>query len=127
MSAIKCTMYDSWRDSNNICRYKNLTHSFSFEDQSETRMHSSGMYRPLLNRIPACTVGGGGTARGMYLPGGGGLCTCPGGVYLPRRGCTCPGGCTYLGGVPALGSVPALGGTYPGTIPPVDRQTSVKT
>ena len=46
--------------------------------------------------------------------------------YLPRRvyylprGCTCPGG--YLpGGVPAWGCVPAQ------VLPPVDRQTPVKT
>ena len=60
-------------------------------------------YRPLVDRIPACTVAMGVPAWGhvltwgVYLPGG---CTCPRGctspgVYLPGGvtawGCTCPG------------------------------------
>ena len=70
-------------------------------------------YCPLVDRIPACTVAGGGVpaqggvpARSVYLSDGVYLLR---GVYLPRgRGCTCQG-------------VPAQ------VIPPVDRQTSVKT
>ena len=96
-------------------------------------------YRPLVDRIPACTVQRGCTwlwgvylpGRGLYLPRG----TCQG-VYLPGWGvyllggctcwgCTCPGGCTcpegyLLGGgctcwgctcwgVYLLGGVPARG------------------
>ena len=93
-------------------------------------------YRPLVDRSPPCTVGGGG------VPAGG--CTCPEGVptrgeYLPRGvyllgkgapawGCTCPGGVpapgVYLsqgmsGGVPAEGGVPAQ------VLPPVNRMTDM--
>ena len=64
-------------------------------------------YRPLVDRIPACTVAGG---------------TCPGGEPA-QGGCTYPGGCTSLGGVPAQGGVPARGGTCPVTPPPVNRMT----
>ena len=49
--------------------------------------------------LPACTAPG--------------RCTCLGGV--PAWGVYLPGGCTYLGGVPAQ------------VLPPVDRQTLVKT
>ena len=69
-------------------------------------------YCPLVDRIRACTVAGGGyLLKGVYLPG---QCTCP-------MGCTCPGG------VPAQGEgVTCQGGTCPGN-PPVDRKTPVKT
>ena len=56
-------------------------------------------YRPLVDRIPACTVAGGVPAWGCTCLGGG--CTCLGG------GCTCPeGGCICLGAVPARGYLP---------------------
>ena len=93
-------------------------------------------YRPLVDRIPACTVvrgctclGGncprGCTCWGVYLPGG----TCLGGVYLPG-GCTCRGvpakrgvlarGAYLLGGggCTCLGVVSAGGCTYQGVYLP---------
>ena len=92
-------------------------------------------YRPLVDCTPACT-GGRVPAWRMYLPGG-----VPA-QGVPARGCTCLGGVPAQGylpggylpkgvptqGVPALGVylpwwVPAQGGTYPGTLPPVNRMT----
>ena len=78
-------------------------------------------YRPLVDRIPACTAQGvvsaqrGVSDQGLFaqegcLPGGG---VCPGGGCLPGRGGVCPGGAV---------SQHAMGQT-----PPVDRQTPVKT
>ena len=71
-------------------------------------MHCSGGCT-LSGGVPGpggCTLSGGVPGPGVYLVGGvylvPGRCTCPG-VYLDR-GCTCPG-----------------------TLPPVDRQTRVKT
>ena len=58
-----------------------------------TRLHSSGS--KLVDRIPACTVAGGG---GVHAFG------------------TCRGGVPAQGGLPA-GGVPAQGGTCPGTSP----------
>ena len=111
-------------------------------------------YRPLVDRIPACTAhvegvcpGGvylpGGTyPREVYLPGGvpgpgGGGVPAQGGVYLPGgvpglgEGVYLARGVSALGvympvGVPARGCIPACNGadTLP---PPVDRQTPVKT
>ena len=107
-------------------------------------------YRPLVDRIPACTVAGGVPTWGCTCLGGctcpGGGCTCPEGgvsawrrylpggtclgVYLPggvpAKGGTCPGGVYLPGGVPARGMYLPGGGTCPGT-PPVDRETPVKT
>ena len=80
----------------------------------ETRRHSSGMRTARL--LPVSTSMH--CFRGVYLPRG---CTCSGGVpargvYLPR-GSTCP-----------EGLVPTWGVYLPRySLPPVDRQTRVKT
>ena len=94
-------------------------------------------YRPLVDRIPACTVAWGCTCQGgvhtqrrvyllgVYLPG---WCTCQRWsvpvqrVYL-HRGCTHPGGCICQRGVylprgcTCLGGVPARGCTCRGGVP----------
>ena len=111
-------------------------HKFMFTKGTNlTRMHSSRMrtarFLPISPSMH-CSEGGVPGPRGCtwsrgYQPGGG----------VPAGGCTCPGVYLVLGGAPAqgvpvrgctcLGVYLVLGGTCPGTPPPVDRQTRVKT
>ena len=62
-------------------------------------------YRPLVDRIPACTVAGG-------------KVTAQGGV--PAQGVYLPGGCTCLGST-------CLGVPAQVLLPPVDKQSPMKT
>ena len=66
-------------------------------------------YRPLVDRIAACTVAGGYTCPGGTCPGGGGIPA----QWVPAQGGVNAWGCTCLGGVPVWRSVPAWGGYLP--------------
>ena len=118
-----------WKCENHACRHKSNKNAFQWD-----------AYRPLFDRIPACTVQGvsaqGGVCLGGCLPGG---CLPMGvsaqGEGVSTQGGVCLGGCLprgCLAGGSARG-VSASGprGVYPSMQwvrhPPVDRQTPVKT